>query len=93
MKDNGVICPMPFIQFSTTTMGDYQACCIAKEPGNLTFENTSPMEFFNSKHMKTLRHDMANGIRSNVFKKTCHNCIEQEKLYGKFPLKFLFYLV
>ncbi len=88
MKDNGVICPMPFIQFSTTSAGQYQACCIAKPVGGFehsayNFENTSPMEFFNSKHMKTLRHDMARGVKSKLFKKTCHNCIEQEKLYGK----------
>lgn len=78
VKDNGVVCPMPFIQFSTTTTGKYQACCIAKPVDEMTFENTSPMEFFNSSHMKQLRYDMATGNKSDLFKDTCRNCIRQE---------------
>ena len=39
VKDNGVVCPMPFIQFSTTTTGKYQACCIAKPVDEMTFEH------------------------------------------------------
>jgi hypothetical protein len=83
MKDNGVICPMPFIQFSTTTMGNYQACCIAKQVDSMSFDNTTPMEFFNSDHMKQLRHDMANGNKSDLYNYTCQNCVNQEKLYNK----------
>jgi sulfatase maturation enzyme AslB (radical SAM superfamily) len=83
VKDNGVICPMPFIQFSTTTMGNYQACCIAKQVDSMSFDNTTPMEFFNSDHMKQLRYDMANGVKSDLYNYTCSNCIIQEKLYNK----------
>jgi len=83
MKDNGVICPMPFIQFSTTTMGNYQACCIAKQVDSMSFDNTTPMEFFNSGHMKQLRHDMASGVKSDLYNRTCQNCVNQEKLYNK----------
>ena len=83
MKDNGVICPMPFIQFSTTTMGNYQACCIAKQVDSMSYDNTTPMEFFNSDHMKQLRHDMANGNKSDLYNHTCSNCITAEKLYNK----------
>ena len=83
MKDNGVICPMPFIQFSTTTMGNYQACCIAKQVDSMNFDNTTPMEFFNSTHMKQLRYDMVNANRSDLYNHTCSNCITQEKIYGK----------
>jgi organic radical activating enzyme len=82
IKDNGVMCTFPFIQFSTTVEGKYQTCCIAKPDDKMTFENTSPMEFFNSSKSKQLRHDMANGIMSDLVKKTCQTCHEQEKQYG-----------
>lgn len=82
MKDNGTICAMPFIQFSTTVEGQYQACCIAKAEGTMNFENTTPMEFFNSSHMKKLRYDMAKGNKSSLFKHTCQACISQEKNYN-----------
>ena len=73
---------MPFIQFSTTVEGLYQACCIAKAEGNMNFENTSPMEFFNSDHMKQIRHDMVTGNKSDLLKQTCSACINQEESYG-----------
>jgi len=76
------LCSMPFIQFSTTVEGLYQACCIAKAEGNMTFENTSPMEFFNSDHMKQIRYDMATGNKSELLRHTCAACINQEKFYG-----------
>lgn len=75
------MCTFPFIQFSTTVEGKYQTCCIAKPDDKMTFENTSPMEFFNSSKSKQLRHDMANGIMSDLVKKTCQTCHQQEKLY------------
>ena len=56
IKDNGVMCTFPFIQFSTTVEGKYQTCCIAKPDDKMTIENTSPMEFFNSSKSKQLRH-------------------------------------
>ena len=50
-------CVLPFVQFSTTVSGDYQACCIAKQQQENIID-MSPLEFFNSKHMKQLRYDM-----------------------------------
>ncbi len=83
IKDNGVICPMPFMQMSTTANGYYQACCVAKAQLDFTFENTSPMEFFNSDFMKTLRSDMAYGDMSETVCKSCQKCYDQEKLFGR----------
>lgn len=68
---------------STTTNGYYQACCIAKEQREYTFENTSPMEFFNSEFMKTLRADMVNAEMSETVQKSCSRCFDQEKIFGK----------
>lgn len=82
MKDNGVICAFPFVQFSTTSYGLYQACCIATPEGEMNFDNTSPMEFFNSDHMKQIRHDMANGVKSDVVQRTCFKCFESEEKFG-----------
>lgn len=82
IKDNGVICTYPFIQMSTTTSGEYQACCVAKEQKEYTFKNTTPMKFFNSEFMKTLRADMTKGEMTNTIDTSCSKCFEQEKLYG-----------
>jgi len=77
-------CPLPFVQFSTTPGGVYQACCIAKWNGihNMTVENTSMLEFFNSEYMKQLRHDMIFG-HTDLIEDTCSKCIEQESTSGK----------
>ena len=50
-------CTLPFVQFSTTVAGNYQACCIAKKQSE-NIVDVSPMDFFNGEHMKQLRYDM-----------------------------------
>jgi hypothetical protein len=83
IKDNGVICTFPFIQMSTTTSGCYQACCVAEEQKEYTFENTTPMQFFNSEFMKKLRADMVGGEMTETIRQSCHRCFDQEKLFNK----------
>ena len=75
-------CTLPFVQFSTTVAGNYQACCIAnKQPENIV--DVSPMDFFNGEHMKQLRYDMLKeGEPSDLIKKTCYKCIANEKNSG-----------
>ena len=44
-------CVLPFVQFSTTVSGDYQACCIAKQQQENIIDMT-PLEFFNELEVK-----------------------------------------
>ena len=74
-------CSLPFLQFSTDPSGNYQACCIAKKT-DMNMVNVAPLDFFNSDHMKQLRHDMANGIDSKLYQDTCFKCIINEKKTG-----------
>lgn len=75
-------CTLPFVQFSTTVAGNYQACCIAnKQPENIV--DVTPMDFFNGKHMKQLRYDMLKeGEPSDLIKETCYKCVANEKNSG-----------
>jgi|TARA_A100001011_G_scaffold29004_1_gene28193 MoaA/NifB/PqqE/SkfB family radical SAM enzyme len=75
-------CTLPFVQFSTTVNGNYQACCIAeKQKENIV--DMTPMDFFNGEHMKQLRYDMLQpGEPSDLIKKTCIKCITNETNSG-----------
>ena len=75
-------CTLPFVQFSTTVAGNYQACCIAnKQKENIV--DVSPMDFFNSDYMKQLRYDMLQtGKPSDLIKDTCYKCIANENNSG-----------
>jgi len=71
-------CILPFVQFSTTASGNYQACCIANHQEENIIDIT-PMDFFNGDHMKQLRWDMLQpGEPSQLIKDTCFKCIENE---------------
>lgn len=72
-------CVLPFVQFSTTVSGDYQACCIAKQQDENIID-VSPLEFFNSKHMKQLRYDMLQKNISPLIQDTCYKCLINEKI-------------
>ena len=74
-------CVLPYVQFSTTVSGDYQACCIAKQQKENIID-ISPLEFFNSNHMKQLRYDMLQENISPLIKDTCYKCIINEKNTG-----------
>ena len=76
---NKPFCILPFVQFSTTVDGSYQACCIAnKQKENI--KDMTPMDFFNGEHMKQLRWDMLqSGEPSQLIKDTCYKCIENER--------------
>ena len=75
-------CTLPFVQFSTTVNGNYQACCIAeKQKENIV--DMTPMDFFNGEHMKQLRYDMLQpGEPSELIKRTCIKCITNETNSG-----------
>ena len=79
---NKPFCILPFVQFSTTVDGSYQACCIAnKQKENI--KDITPMDFFNGEHMKQLRWDMLqSGEPSQLIKDSCYKCIENEKNTG-----------
>jgi len=75
-------CTLPFVQFSTTVAGNYQACCIAKKQSE-NIVDVSPMDFFNGEHMKQLRYDMLKpGEPTDLIKDTCYKCIANEKNSG-----------
>ncbi len=74
-------CILPFVQFSTTVNGDYQACCIAKQQRD-NIVDKPPMEFFNSDYMKQLRYDMLQDNISPLVRETCFKCITMEKSSG-----------
>ena len=74
-------CILPFVQFSTTVNGDYQACCIAKQQRD-NIVDKPPMEFFNSEYMKQLRYDMLQKQITPLVRETCFKCITMEKNSG-----------
>ena len=74
-------CVLPFVQFSTTVSGDYQACCIAKQQKENIID-ISPLEFFNSEHMKQLRYDMLKKGMSPLIQDTCYKCLINEQNTG-----------
>ena len=87
---NKPFCILPFVQFSTTVDGSYQACCIAnKQKENI--KDITPMDFFNGEHMKQLRWDMLQPEPSQLIKDTCYKCIENEKNTGNSKRKQNYY--
>ena len=79
---NKPFCILPFVQFSTTVNGNYQACCIANKQEENIIDMT-PMDFFNGDYMKQLRWDMLqSGEPSQLIKNSCYKCIENEKNTG-----------
>ena len=69
-------CINPFIQFSHRANGGYRVCCVAADaPNEHNIETMSPLEFFNSEYMQTIRRDMLTGNLSEITKKACNQCI------------------
>ena len=71
-------CINPFIQFSHTADGFYRACCVASvdRTSDLSIENMTPLEFFNSDYMKNIRKDMLTGEFSETTNEACRQCIK-----------------
>ena len=54
-------CIVPFIHYSTTTVGDFKLCCRSDKIGNI--DNTSIKDLWNSELYGNVRSDLVQGIR------------------------------
>ena len=77
-------CPLPFVHFSISPNGQYQACCEAKNWKD-TIHNTSPLEFFNGEFEQKLRQGfLSDDPTSNAtVKETCYRCLQREQDFGE----------
>ena len=66
-------CVLPYVQFSTTVSGDYQACCIAKQQKENIID-ISPLEFINvllTKRIQAIQKDYKIYILLETIKLVC----------------------
>jgi MoaA/NifB/PqqE/SkfB family radical SAM enzyme len=88
MSKNSPWCVNPFIQFSQTADGYYRVCCVGEVDRSSKIyhgDNMSPMEYFNSDVMQTIRKDMLTKDFSEVTKNACAQCIKnkENKIHSK----------
>ena len=71
------LCPLPFKSVATTIKGDYQICPLSQTYSSI--DKLTPLEFFNSSYVDTIRTDMKNGVFSESIKHNCKRCVDDEK--------------
>ncbi len=74
-------CPLPFSHFSSSPDGRYKPCCVAKA-APYTTKDKSPLEFFRSDVMESLREDMKAGRISDHVIEYCKRCLITEAQSG-----------
>src|SRR6056300_271736 len=71
-------CVDPFIQMAHTADGFYRVCCVGEVDRNSPYHTNkmTPLEFFNSDMMQTIRRDMLSGNFSETTSYACSQCIK-----------------